>query len=88
MSSNVDHPSHYNTGSIEVIDFIEDQGFGFLDGNAIKYICRYKHKGKPVEDIKKSIWYLTKLLETLEDNANGKKEKDRRPYHRSPPSCS
>lgn len=40
----VDHPAHYNTGSIEVIDFIEDQRLGFHLGNVVKYICRAPHK--------------------------------------------
>lgn len=62
----VNHPSHYNQGKIEVIDFIEDQGLGFHDGNALKYICRHRHKGKPIEDIKKAMWYLERLLKELE----------------------
>jgi len=61
--SNVNHPSHYNQGSIEVIDFIEDHNMGFHDGNAVKYICRYKYKGKPIEDLEKAIWYLQRLIE-------------------------
>ena len=61
----VDHPSHYNTGKIEVIDFIEDQGFGFNDGNAIKYISRHMHKGTAVKDIEKAIWYLQRHKENL-----------------------
>ena len=61
---NVNHPSHYNDGKIEVIDFIEDKKLGFCLGNAIKYICRAgkKDKNKEVEDIQKSIWYLNRYL--------------------------
>lgn len=54
----VDHPSHYNKGKIEVIDFIQDQKLDFCLGNAIKYICRAQHKGKAKQDIAKAIWYL------------------------------
>lgn len=54
----VDHPSHYNQGKIEVIDFIQDQKLDFCLGNAIKYICRAQHKGKAKQDIAKAIWYL------------------------------
>ena len=32
----VNHPSHYTTGKIEVIDYIEDKDFGYHLGNAIK----------------------------------------------------
>lgn len=62
----VDHPSHYNMGSIEVIDAIETWGLGFSDGNAVKYIARHRHKGTPVQDIKKAIWYLNRHLQNLE----------------------
>ena len=65
----VDHPDHYNTGKIEVIDYIKDLGLAedFCIGNAIKYISRYKHKDNPSEDLKKAIWYLNYLLKTLEE---------------------
>lgn len=53
----VNHPSHYTSGKIEVIDFIEDQKFNYHKGNAIKYICRAgkKDKSKEVEDLEKAI---------------------------------
>ena len=56
----VNHPSHYNSGKIEVIDFIEDQKLGFNLGNAVKYTARAEHKENDVEDLKKAIWYLTR----------------------------
>ena len=66
--SNVEHPSHYNTGSIEVIDAIEDWGFGegFNRGNAIKYIARAGHKNSEIEDLKKAAWYIQREIERLE----------------------
>lgn len=63
--SKVNHPSHYNTGKIEVIDFIEDQKLGFNDGNAVKYTSRAKHKGNRRQDIEKAIWYLNRELEGM-----------------------
>ena len=60
----VNHPSHYNTGKIEVIDFIEDQRLGFHLGNVVKYACRAQHKGDALEDLKKAHWYLTKWKKT------------------------
>ena len=41
MSERINHPQHYNTGGIEVIDAIAAWGFGegFNKGNAIKYIA-------------------------------------------------
>jgi len=64
MTENIDHPSHYNQGKIEVIDFIEDQEFCFHLGNAVKYICRAGRKDpdKWKEDIRKSIWYLERFM--------------------------
>ena len=63
----VNHPPHYNQGGMEVIDVIEagigDQGFiGNLLGNILKYLLRFRHKGKPIEDLKKARWYLDKLI--------------------------
>lgn len=59
----VDHPTHYNTGKIEVIDFITDQNLGFHEGNVVKYLCRAKHKNNEVEDLKKAKWYLDHLVQ-------------------------
>lgn len=66
--NNIDHPSHYNTGSIEVIDFIDDQKLGFALGNAIKYICRAGKKDpeKTVEDLNKAIWYINHYKKEIE----------------------
>ncbi len=64
----VNHPSHYNMGKIEVIDFIEDQKLGFNDGNAVKYIARSNYKDNEIEDIKKAIWYLKRHLKNIKNN--------------------
>ena len=64
--SSVNHPKHYNTGKIEVIDAIEDWEMGFCDGNVIKYVARHRHKGKPIEDLKKAKWYLERLIQQYE----------------------
>lgn len=63
----VNHPAHYNTGKIEVIDFIEDQGLEYHEGNAVKYISRAgkKNPDTRVEDLQKAVWYLTRLVDTL-----------------------
>ena len=67
----VNSPSHYNTGKIEVIDYIEDQLTpeeykGYLEGNVIKYVSRYKHKNG-AEDLRKAEWYLKRLIGVLEN---------------------
>lgn len=58
----VNHPKHYNQGKIEVIEAIDDWNLGFYEGNIIKYIARHRHKNG-VEDLKKALWYLTRLIE-------------------------
>lgn len=67
----VDHPSHYTAGEIECIDAIKAsmsaEAFGgFLKGNAIKYLWRMHHKGKPQEDAQKAKWYLSRLQKEID----------------------
>lgn len=62
ISNVIDHPSHYNRGKIEVIDFIEDQGLSFHLGNVIKYVARAGSKGDKIEDLKKARWYLDRYI--------------------------
>lgn len=54
----VNHPAHYNQGTIEAITYIKDQNLGFCLGNALKYIVRAEHKGNKKEDLRKAIWYI------------------------------
>jgi len=58
-------PIHYTRGSIEVWDFIRDQGLNYFRGNAIKYICRagFKSPQTEIEDLKKAIHYLENELQ-------------------------
>ena len=64
----INHPAHYTSGSIEVIDFLEDQGFGFHLANAVKYIARAgkKDPDKTVEDLKKAVWYINRYIGLIE----------------------
>ena len=70
--NNVDHPSHYNQGGKETIEILkdfltEDEFKGFLKGNVLKYMHRYKFKNG-MEDLNKASWYLDKLKETESEN--------------------
>lgn len=67
MNDNVNHPSHYTDGKIEVIDFLEDKGLNFHRGNAVKYISRAGKKDptKEIEDLEKADWYLRREIERL-----------------------
>jgi len=71
MDDPVDKPLHYNSGNIECIDAIvesmsNEEFCGYLKGNVLKYVWRYRYKGKPVEDLKKARWYLNKMVEEQE----------------------
>lgn len=67
MTDNVNHPSHYTDGKIEVIDFIEQKNLNFHRGNAVKYIARAgkKDSEKEVEDLRKAVWYLNQEITRL-----------------------
>ena len=67
MKEAIDHPDHYNSGKIEVIEVIEDWDLDFCLGNAIKYIGRAgkKHKDKEIEDLKKALWYIERRIKKL-----------------------
>jgi hypothetical protein len=56
---------HYKTMKIQPYEYIVANGIGWLEGNAIKYISRYKQKGGR-KDIEKAIHYLQLLLEEIE----------------------
>ena len=62
----VNHPDHYNTGKIEVIDAIQDWELDFIEGNVVKYVARSRHKSSRVGDLKKARWYLDYLIRQLE----------------------
>jgi len=62
----VNQPPHYKKNKVQAIKVIEaglgDQGFqDYLLGQVFKYLLRFKHKGKPIEDLEKAEWYLKRL---------------------------
>ena len=70
--SNVEHPKHYNNGSVECIDALasalsKEQMIGFCIGNAIKYLWRHQHKGK-IEDLKKARFYIDWVINKSEES--------------------
>ena len=67
----IHHPAHYTQGSVEVWDFIHEQGLDYFLGNAMKYICRAGKKSPDtkVEDILKAISYLEKEVKILQESS-------------------
>ena len=53
--------NHYDRMKIQPITFIVDNDIPFIEGNIIKYVCRWKDKGG-VEDLKKAKHYLDILI--------------------------
>lgn len=52
---------HYKT-PIEPWDYIVANNIGYLEGNVIKYVSRYKSKNG-LQDLEKALHYLEKLIE-------------------------
>ena len=52
---------HYRL-PIQPIDFIYQNGLGFMEGNVVKYVTRHEQKGGK-EDLLKAIHYLELLIE-------------------------
>ena len=62
----VNHPSHYTTGGLEVLEVIErklghEQYKGYLKGNILKYLLRFEYKNG-LEDLQKADFYLKRLI--------------------------
>ncbi len=60
---------HYKQHKFETWDVILDWRLGYLDGNAVKYLSRWRSKGG-VQDLKKARHYIQKLIEVEEANGN------------------
>jgi hypothetical protein len=56
--------NHYKSMKIQPSEYITANNIGWFEGNAIKYISRYKQKGGKA-DIEKAIHYLELLLEKI-----------------------
>ena len=72
---NVNAPSHYLHGKKETIDVIrdcmtDDEYHGYLKGNVLKYVSRYKFKGEPLEDLQKGQWYLNRLIKEVNNGSS------------------
>ena len=62
MSANNTGPGHYKDKPMQPWDFIVANNLGYLEGNVIKYVSRWRQKGG-VEDLRKAKHYIEKLIE-------------------------
>ena len=53
---------HYAKMKIQPIEFITQNELSYMQGNVIKYVCRYKDKNG-IEDLKKARHYIDMILE-------------------------
>ncbi len=64
----VTNPKHYVGLGITPLEYITANELDFLEGNIIKYVTRYPHKGG-VNDLLKARTYLEKLIEREVDKS-------------------
>lgn len=57
--------THYKGQPIQPWDYIAANNIPFLEGNAIKYLSRWRDKNG-LEDVKKALHYVQKLIEVEE----------------------
>ena len=55
--------SHYKNYKIQPVEFIIKNNIGFVEGNVIKYVLRFKEKGG-VLDLEKAKHYIELLIDT------------------------
>lgn len=78
-------PSHYvlsdGSDSMDALEKIlgPEEFKGFLRGNAIKYLIRYKLKGG-IEDLKKAMDYIERLVDLEEELEDEKNESENGSY--------
>ncbi len=69
VEDKVNHPNHYTSGNIEVIEYLKDklspeQFQGFCRGNVLKYVSRYDLKDG-IQDLEKAAVYLKWLIASM-----------------------
>lgn len=57
--------NHYKGKAIQPWDYIVSNNLGYLEGNIVKYVSRWKEKNG-VQDLRKAQHYLQKLIETVD----------------------
>ena len=70
----VNHPPHYCNRAMEAIDIIEmiieiepNPKVAYNMSNVLKYLLRFRDKGKPIHDLSKGVWYLNRMILKLEE---------------------
>lgn len=82
----VDQPSHYDwfTSKYGCSPHVICEGFGFMLGNAFKYMVRagrkreagYSQTQKTIEDLEKAKWYIEHKIQELQNDQLTKQQND------------
>jgi hypothetical protein len=59
--------NHYLKYKIQPIEFIIKNNIGFVEGNILKYVLRFKEKGG-VRDLEKARHYIELLIESTKSS--------------------
>jgi hypothetical protein len=59
--------NHYKDMAIQVVEYCHKNGIGYMEGNVIKYVSRWRKKGG-MEDLRKARHYI-ELLMQMENEA-------------------
>jgi hypothetical protein len=54
--------NHYKSNAVQPWDYIIANDLGYLEGNIVKYITRWRKKGG-IDDLRKVLHYTQKLIE-------------------------
>lgn len=65
-------PRHYDLFAIEPTFFNMEYSVDWCRGNALKYLCRYRHKNG-VEDLRKAARYIEMFIKFLDGDPNWSK---------------
>ena len=60
-------PKHYDM-PIQPVDFIVENNMGFVEGNIVKYVCRYDMKGG-IDDLEKIKDYCDILIHSAKSKS-------------------
>ena len=62
-ANNIQHGgTHYKDKAVQPWDYIVGNNLGYLEGNVVKYVSRWRDKGG-IQDLQKARHYLDKLIE-------------------------
>lgn len=75
----VNSPPHYCNREMEAIDIIEmiieiehNPKVAYNMSNVLKYLLRFRDKGKAVHDLSKAEWYLKRMIEKIKEETDEK----------------